>query len=577
MMKPLLREEAMASLCVTLETALIELRQQEQALTGFGAPPAAHGGRSRAMSAHAVLLPHHMRTNTEPDNAPNAVVPHRRMFSVSQHETLLAFPPHPEDVILAQIHAARRRLKQSSEFVDMLAATAFIEASPSEEDEQDEDDEYKAPPGISAFLNLASTFLYMTNYYIVVPTVGTYSTKLGSQSALASMIVGMTPTAALVSTLLYSWWTSYSYKHALIFASVCSIVGNLFYACGLPFESMTFVMIGRLLNGFGSARSINRRYIADTFSRADRTAASAAFVSAGALGMAAGPAIASFLHVLSENSLTPYWQVENSPGWFMFVLWTVFLFMLIFFFEDPPKRKDPVVVEMTGEKKPLLATNGDGKTSGILSMDEAEEDPPIYKNVPVIVTFLIYFVLKLLLECVLSSTGMLTVYYFGWNGTISGIYLATLGLTMLPANFVVSRLSRSYEDREIIMGMQVIMVLGCVIIIKYGGAYTALQYLAGSVILFLSTNMLEGPNMSLLSKTIPRSWSRGFFNVGLLATEAGTLGRAVGDYFLTACGYDGVEYMINKTFGSMGAISFVTTLISFYFYNQLLPTGDKDD
>jgi MFS family permease len=51
------------------------------------------------------------------------------------------------------------------------------------------------------------------------------------------------------------------------------------------------VLIGRFLNGFGSARAINRRYIADTFSKADRTAASADFVTSGALGMAMGPAI----------------------------------------------------------------------------------------------------------------------------------------------------------------------------------------------------------------------------------------------------------------------------------------------
>ncbi len=43
------------------------------------------------------------------------------------------------------------------------------------------------------------------------------------------------------------------------------------------------VIVGRYLNGFGSARAINRRYIADTFSRRERTAASAAFVTAGAL------------------------------------------------------------------------------------------------------------------------------------------------------------------------------------------------------------------------------------------------------------------------------------------------------
>jgi len=62
------------------------------------------------------------------------------------------------------------------------------------------------------------------------------------------------------------------------------------------------VMVGRLLNGFGSARSINRRYIADTFPPRQRTAESANFVTAGALGMAAGPALASLLHIGSPDN-----------------------------------------------------------------------------------------------------------------------------------------------------------------------------------------------------------------------------------------------------------------------------------
>jgi hypothetical protein len=78
------------------------------------------------------------------------------------------------------------------------------------------------------------------------------------------------------------------------------------------------------------------------------------------------------------------------------------------------------------------------------------------------------------------------------------------------------------------------MLIGCIVICKIPfEKYNSLQYITGCVLLFISTNALEGPNMSLLSKTIPPSWSRGFFNVGLLATEAGTIGRAIGDAFLT--------------------------------------------
>jgi MFS family permease len=130
---------------------------------------------------------------------------------------------------------------------------------------------------------------------------------------MAGIVIGMTPIAALVSTILYSWWTSHSYKAALIFASGCSVLGNSLYALGLPYGSLTLVLVGRLLNGFGSARAINRRYIADSFAREERTAASAAFVTAGALGMAAGPALAAGLDIITPED-EAWWSVENAPG-----------------------------------------------------------------------------------------------------------------------------------------------------------------------------------------------------------------------------------------------------------------------
>ncbi|CAN0475266.1 unnamed protein product, partial [Laminaria digitata] len=57
----------------------------------------------------------------------------------------------------------------------------------------------------SAYINLATTFLYMTNYYIVGPTSAEYAAALGGSPAVSGLIIGMTPIAACFSCLLYSW------------------------------------------------------------------------------------------------------------------------------------------------------------------------------------------------------------------------------------------------------------------------------------------------------------------------------------------------------------------------------------
>jgi len=612
---PLLKsEQPLTALCVTLETAISEVRQREAEITGLHVAPMPEGTPAIAPASYA---PGHLRAASETvalAAARGAATPstpvssaakstrqslqgqdrHIRNMSLSSqqhHEIFMSKMPHPDDAVLARIYAARRRLKQSSEFSEMLAATALLAPGevPSRSDSFDESDLIFLS-AMANTLNLLSTFLYMTNYYIIVPTAGSYAAKLGSSPSYSSMLVGMTPTAALFSTLLYSWWTSYSYKSALIFASSCSVAGNIFYMAGIPYNSLTFVLIGRFLNGFGSARSINRRYIADSYSHAERTAASAIFVAAGALGMAAGPGIASILHMTAENSVSPYWQQENAPGWFMFFVWSVYLICLITFFDDPPKRKPaPSSVEMTEDAKltPKDTTiNGDAELTPLIGRNREGHDPgasnvtikgsSIGKNIAVLIIFLIYFILKLLLECLLSSTAILAEFYFGWSGSFVGIYMSVLGLLILPANLAVAYLSRNYDDRELIMLFQGAMLAGCLLIMKYSSTYSMVQYVIGSVAVFLSTNMLEGPNMSLLSKTIPKSWSEGFFNVGLLATEAGTLGRAIGDTFLAICGSGGMEYLLDNAFGSMLAMCSASFLISWRYYDLLQPI-DKDD
>lgn len=64
------------------------------------------------------------------------------------------------------------------------------------------------------------------------------------------------------------------------------------------------------------------------------------------------------------------------------------------------------------------------------------------------VQLLIYFMLKYAMEILLSESSVVTTYYFGWTTGSVSIFLASLGLTVLPVNIVVgSYISNMYEDR----------------------------------------------------------------------------------------------------------------------------------
>jgi hypothetical protein len=522
----------------------------------------------------------------------------------------------PNEPLLERIHRARGRLEQSTNYVQVIAAQSamFFDdfdtgVDSTREDMRKQDRAMTDAQRISSFLNLLSTFLYMTNYYIVAPTCGTYATKLGSTEAMAGIIIGMTPNAALIATVLYGWWSNYSYKSAIIFAAGSSMIGNVFYAVALQQDSLTLVMVGRFFNGFGSARSINRRFIADTFSRSDRTAASAAFVTAGALGMAAGPAIAAIVaHFLvaeiessgaagtttvDENLL---WTTETAPGWIMLGLWSVFFVSAMFFFEEPDRShlfgpETTTAALTTGtielpETKPLLGNNNNNKTqqhmNSVVSTESAHSFKTSevgYRKVPVLLTLWLYFVLKLVLESLSSSCATLTSYYFDWDSKATGIFLAFLGLLMFPANMVVARLSHRYEDREIIYVTLMVMLFSVLGIIAYRpDNYSVYQYVIFGVCMFTSTNILEGPNMSLLSKTIPKSWAKGIFNSGFLATEAGTLARSIGDVMISAAAaLVGTANLLNATFWPPLVLVFISLLLVREYFDEMIEDDEDDD
>ncbi|RHY90300.1 hypothetical protein DYB35_008366 [Aphanomyces astaci] len=442
-----------------------------------------------------------------------------------------------DEPILNRISVARQRLHQSTRYAKTIAAQALIFDSDLSDDEEEmllKTFKMQKPSPISRFLNMFSTFLYMTNYYIVAPTSGEYATLLGGTAALSGVIVGMTPVASMLSAVLYSWWANRSFRNPLLFSTVCLVLGNLLYALALSYNSISMVLVGRLLNGFGGARSINRRYIADNYSREERTGASALFVTYSALGMSAGPAMAAVLNYIPDDLRVFGYlvTVETSPGWLMFGTSAT---------ESTP---------LTTPSPPKLSS--------------------LWTNVPVVATLVIYVVLKLVLEILITSATGIVDWYFHWSSTSAGIFLAFLGLLMFPANVLVGYLSYRYVDGELILYSEVVLVVGIVGIICYSASYSAIQYVFGAVLIYVSTNVLEGVNMSLLSKTIPKAFARGTFNSGLLATEAGTLGRTLGNGAVTLAGIHGIEFLLNDTFIPMAAITLATIAYTIRVYPHLI-------
>lgn len=155
---------------------------------------------------------------------------------------------HLQDPVVDSIKAAADRLTHSTNFLNFLGQHALImqEELPSPAEEDVVDQRYHF---MSLLLNLANTFLYMVNTYIIVPTADDYSMSLGAAATVCGIVIGSMAVAQVFSSVYFSAWSNKSYFRPLVFSSIVLCIGNALYALAYDMQSLPILLIGRLCCG----------------------------------------------------------------------------------------------------------------------------------------------------------------------------------------------------------------------------------------------------------------------------------------------------------------------------------------
>ncbi|GMH89244.1 hypothetical protein TrVE_jg3157 [Triparma verrucosa] len=587
---------------------------------------------------------------------------------------------------------------------------------------------------INEIINLASIFLYTTNYYIISPTSNSYAELLKApDSSFGGALVGASSSSAFLAAFLYSVWMLHgNFKSALSFSAFCPIVGNVLYSYALTNESLQTAYVGRLLVGLGSCEVCNRLFITNTSTKSNLTSACARFVAASAVGMSAGPFIASLLDAFAGRDVEVdvgilgglIFNHVTGPGWVMAAAWIIQLFMLLFYFKEPklitkqdeeeeppdsspsnfkpptinnddlleplptspapsspsttPRHSsnslrqmddsaatltpnileglNPAVQESQSqsqdeeEKQKLLGyisdDNSYGATHGSNETENVEDPPPSFKfrlpyflspailsdlkalstktatsirdyralilsNHAFPVTLLLFGLIELTDEILINSVSLITRRYFRWHGASAGLFIAGLGIFVLPANFVVDKLSKTHDERNLARFFLYFCFVGVVIAVNfealfgfpnhlehsvninigdisspdadhpviskkvhvYDNPFGLYQYIVGVTWLFMGTIMLEGVVTSLMAKSCPSKLNNTFINAGFLATLVGTAGRVMADGFIVGAGYmhsrDGLDFVNSVFLQVLIFISLSIWLVHRSFYHLL--------
>jgi hypothetical protein len=419
------------------------------------------------------------------------------------------------------------------------------------------------------FLNLVSCFLFMQNNYIVEPSSAYYANALGSSDALSGIMIGAAPWFAMLSAVGYSCWTNYNYKCPIIFAGCLQVIGNFLYSNAYSYGSMRMCLCGRVLTGLGAPRIINRRYVADATPFSLRTAASAAFAMATALGAALGPGMAILLDNINEFDFyvpfleQQYFNGMTGPGYYMAVCWFIYTVTIVLFFEEPTRdgldelreREDAA----SGTKSPLGfldrqdtsltiedgyesdASEGDVEPSSS-SFVESYNDPQWFSCLrhmtsPTLVCMALIFCKRIALESIVGSTSIVTKNRYFWSIQNVGTLHLVNGIIVIPVSALSGWLSTFYEDRYMAIWFLAITLFGMAflcdptdLISHDNDHYNAghplavgpAKYVTGSLIAFSGIEACESFVASLMSKVVPSALAQGTYNSGLLATLVGT-------------------------------------------------------
>eukprot|EP00884_Botryococcus_braunii_P019635 jgi/Botrbrau1/6355/Bobra.0098s0014.1 len=487
----------------------------------------------------------------EPLDTPASAAPPGKLDAVAAMDKLLR--------TLDEAEAKARRNAHLVHAVSWAEAQAgILEPAPRDEDAV-------ATP-IGLWLNCINSGLYMANYNLVIPTLSALCNHIGVDPAMVGLVIGCCDVTTVLGTMGYSIWTNTSYKWPLLASGVACLLGNLTYSLSYDIPAFGLLLFARLLTGLGSARTVNRRYIAMYVARKNRTAASALFVSLSAVGMALGPLLALPLSHFPDLSFAGVtFNNITMGGWVMSLAWIVFLAVGAVAFEDPlkksPLKKSQSHSALSPEQEPLLggdalshqdssnmlvtAPSSATTLSSTPSDDEEELEEwadDILERVkrlwcsPFVATLCCIFLcfgLKLVQQAYIDGLSIFTEESYDWTGSQCGIMLGILGLAAPIVNQSVGKLSSRISDRAITVASIVMTGIGAALLT--GGPYPKWNFFAAGVMVYMGTIVLEAVSMSLTSKVIDERLSKGLWNAGLLSTQAGTLGRLCGNLVLSLC------------------------------------------
>jgi len=413
-------------------------------------------------------------------------------------------------------------------------------------------DAERMPPTGSLALVLYSTLLTGVNLVVVIPTADDYARRLGGGELFSGLIIGALPLFAGLGIYVNQIWLMrwMSLKSVLLLLAVGSVLGNVLYSLAGLMHFKWTLFAARCLVGFCNGFNLPSLYIGLTVGMKRRSEIILYFSALNTLGYALGPALAAMLDVFVAsfriNNLVL--DADTAPGWFMAILYLLFMVKVIVLFEDVP----------------MNVTSPQAAQSN-------HADSTVLEPVPAVACCACLWYLcvsSLFITCVEVYAVTVGQNYWGWTLATSAMFLSLLmlcsGLINLFMGIFTKHMIRS--DRKALLVSSVIACACCALLFNFNlDAISANVSIlsTGLVLVLILSGLIRAFGLAASSKIVPTS-QKAIMNTW--ATEFMTVGRGAG-------GIIGSILNPSSFFPVVVTLFAVTLLTSVASHSRMQPSG----
>ena len=370
---------------------------------------------------------------------------------------------------------------------------------------------------------------------------------------------------------------------------IAKSVGDINQTSGL-----ILLIAGRMIFGSGGSRLMTRKFIAINIPSQYQSKYSTYLVGFSALGITLGPGIASVLEYVPNYSFdidtfTVQITTYNVFSLAFFGVWLILFFFFLFFFKGYdisveknlermmqseqmlqskflnlnnyykglPDQSMYQNLDMVGKNQKNFLASGllVNPVSNVSKQNNANPQgyqivvpEQITSGIKTKPSFNVYFpngmtffslwcflVFKIIQEAYFTEQPQMFDEYYDYTSQIVGWFMLSLTAVGVPTALLTGAATKKFEDRKILLIGFIIYIAASVakINFEYDAKQEFVQYIIASTVLFIASLVTEAAAISILAKVISPSLKLGFFNAGLLAGTADTVGRALGNASMT--------------------------------------------